>query len=663
MAAKIHAEPPGLSIHEFNGVISWKQDEPLTVENVLWSGTVLATSEAVCCVTYTGSDTRMVMNTSKPRCKIGLLDTEINTLTKLLFGALVLLSIAMLLLKGVRGPWYRYLVRFFLLFSYMIPISLRVNLDMGKTVYSWFIQRDKDIPGTVVRTSTIPEELGRIGYLLTDKTGTLTQNLMVFKRMHLGTVSYTNENQNEISSLLNQQYRSTTTPIHDNQAGKTTVNASAGKTRNVVKKNEATKVPEAIKALALCHNVTPVFEERTSISSSDGSARINQLRNTGPTTSNNRHADEGYSEPNTPMTGTTSLHTNDGSDLIELLPLTGRFDLLLSTREYRLLNAFVEVTYQASSPDEIALVEWTEQVGLQLVSRDLQSMTLQFNSTHQLLRYQILQLFPFTSETKRMGIIVRDEQTNEIIFYLKGADVVMQSFVQYNDWLQEECSNMAREGLRTLVIAKKHVTPEHYQEFEQRLARARLQTIDRQRRVNEVIESLERDMELLCVTGVEDKLQENVRQTLETLRNAGIKIWMLTGDKLETATCIAKSSKLIGRDHDIYTFKQVTSREDCLQELNIFRRKTDACLIITGDTLQICLSFYEQDLMELAIHCPAVVVCRCSPTQKALVVNLMKRYGNPRVRVCAIGDGGNDVSMIQSADVGVGIVGKEGKET
>ncbi|CAF4700854.1 unnamed protein product, partial [Rotaria socialis] len=184
----------------------------------------------------------------------------------------------------------------------------------------------------------------------------------------------------------------------------------------------------------------------------------------------------------------------------------------------------------------------------------------------------------------------------------------------------------------------------------------------RNRRVNEVIETLERDMELLCVTGVEDKLQENVRQTLEILRNAGIKVWMLTGDKLETATCIAKSSKLIGRDHDIYTFKQITTREECLQEINMFRRKADACLIITGDTLQICLSFYERDLMELIIQCPAVVVCRCSPTQKANVVELLKKYGNQRVRVCAIGDGGNDVSMIQSADVGVGIVGKEGKQ-
>ncbi|CAF0965236.1 unnamed protein product [Adineta steineri] len=640
--AKIHAEPPSLSIHEFNGVISWKQDEPLTVENVLWSGTVLATGEASCCVIYTGSDTRMVMNTSKPRSKVGLLDIEINTLTKLLFAALVLLSIVMLLLKGFRGPWYRYLVRFFLLFSYMIPISLRVNLDMGKTVYAWFIQRDKNIPGTVVRTSTIPEELGRIGYLLSDKTGTLTQNLMIFKRIHLGTVSYTNENHIEISNLLKQQLKTITTPIHENHPPI----IPSGKTRNVVKKTEATKVPEAVKALALCHNVTPVFEEKTS-TSLDTSARSTEERNANtsiiPRISITGRGGDISSLPDTPLTGATSLNTTDASDLTQLLPPT-------------------DVTYQASSPDEIALVEWTEQVGLTLVHRDLQSMTLQLNSTQQMLRYQILQMFPFTSETKRMGIIVRDEQTNEIIFYLKGADIVMQTIVQYNDWLQEECSNMAREGLRTLVVAKKHLTLEHYQEFEQRLTKARLQTIDRNRRVNEAIETLERDMELLCVTGVEDKLQENVRQTLETLRNAGIKIWMLTGDKLETATCIAKSSKLIGRDHDIYTFKQVTTREDCLQELNMFRRKTDACLIITGDTLQICLSFYEKDLMELTIQCPAVVVCRCSPTQKANVVELLKKYGNHRVRVCAIGDGGNDVSMIQSADVGVGIVGKEGKQ-
>jgi phospholipid-translocating ATPase len=267
----------------------------------------------------------MVMNTSKPRSKAGLLDIEINTLTKLLFGALILLSIVMLLLKGLGGPWYRYLVRFFLLFSYMIPISLRVNLDMGKTVYAWFIQRDKNIPGTVVRTSTIPEELGRIGYLLSDKTGTLTQNLMIFKRIHLGTVSYTNENHTDISNLVKQQFKTITTPVHDTQPHITSALPS-GKTRNVVKKTEATKVPEAVKALALCHNVTPVFEAKTS-TSLDTSARSAEEKNTNttaiPRISITGRGGDISSLPDTPLTGVTSLNTTDASDLTQLLPPTG----------------------------------------------------------------------------------------------------------------------------------------------------------------------------------------------------------------------------------------------------------------------------------------------------------------------------------------------------
>lgn len=593
--AKIYTEPPSLNIQEFTGVLSYEQDVPLTVENVLWSGTIVATGDAIGCVIYTGRDTRMVMNTSKPRSKLGLIDLQINTFVKWLFLGLIILSVIMVALKGITNLWYRHLIRFVLLFSYMIPISLRVNLEMGKAVYGWFIQRDRDIPDTVVRSSTIPEELGRIGYLLTDKTGTLTQNLMVFKRLHLGTVSYTNENQPEIYYLLRQ-------------ASEKDEQQSTGKARSIIRKTESVKVIDAVKAIALCHNVTPAIDEQVT-KSEDNQAYMSV----------------------------------EASDLLELLPKN-------------------KISYQASSPDEIALVEWTEQVGLTLIHRDLQSIRLQFNSTQEILHYEILQLFPFTSETKRMGIILRDLQTNEIIFYLKGADVVMQNIIQYSDWLQEECSNMAREGLRTLVVARKSLTNEQYQDFEQRLNKARLQTVNRNYCVQEVIETLEHGLDLLCLTGVEDKLQDNVRQTLETLHNAGIKIWMLTGDKLETATCIAKSSKLIGRNDEIYTFKSVRSREECLQEINYFRRKTNACLIISGDTLQICLAFYEKDLMELCIQSPAVVVCRCSPTQKASVVKLLRTYGNRKVRVCAIGDGGNDVNMIQTADVGVGIVGKEGQQ-
>jgi phospholipid-translocating ATPase len=243
---------------------------------------------------------------------------------------------------------------------------------------------------------------------------------------------------------------------------------------------------------------------------------------------------------------------------------------------------------------------------------------------------------------------------------MKGADVVMHPVVQYNDWMNEECDNMAREGLRTLVVAKKTLTEEQYSDFESRYHQAKMSVNERAAKVAAVVESLVRDMELLCVTGVEDKLHDGVRTTLELLRNAGIKVWMLTGDKLETATCIAKSSRLVSRTQTVHTFRPVSDRAEAHLELNTFRRKSDAALVITGESLDTCLKFYEHEFMELACQCPAVVVCRCSPTQKAEIVKLIKTHTG--VRTCAIGDGGNDVSMIQAADVGVGIMGKEGKQ-
>jgi len=121
-------------------------------------------------------------------------------------------------------------------------------------------------------------------------------------------------------------------------------------------------------------------------------------------------------------------------------------------------------------------------------------------------------------------LLSQDESTAEITFYMKGADVAMSSIVQYNDWLEEECGNMAREGLRTLVVAKRALTEEQYQDFESRYSQAKLSIHDRALKVAAVVESLEREMELLCLTGVEDQLQADVRPTLEMLRNAGIKV-------------------------------------------------------------------------------------------------------------------------------------------
>lgn len=166
----------------------------------------------------------------------------------------------------------------------------------------------------------------------------------------------------------------------------------------------------------------------------------------------------------------------------------------------------------------------------------------------------------------------------------------------------------------------------------------------------------------LCVLpeGVEDRLQEGVPTTLKGLQDAGIRIWMLTGDKLETAISIAKSSQLVKRMQEIYIFRSVKTRTDANIELNSFHRKNDCPLIIKGEDLEIVLRYYPKEFMEIACHCPAVVCCRCSPTQKAEVVHLIQTH--TKKRAAAVGDGGNDVSMIQTADVGIGIVGKEGQQ-
>jgi len=136
-------------------------------------------------VVYTGIETRFKMNLQPARNKVGKLDLEVNRLTKFLFAFMLLVSLTIVALSGFRGNWPLHFFRFVLLLSYIIPISLRVSLDVCKVYYSLCIYKDHEIEGTIPRSSTIPEELGRLEFLLTDKTGTLTKNDMVFKEIAL----------------------------------------------------------------------------------------------------------------------------------------------------------------------------------------------------------------------------------------------------------------------------------------------------------------------------------------------------------------------------------------------------------------------------------------------------------------------------------------------
>ncbi|KAI0407351.1 phospholipid-translocating P-type ATPase [Xylaria palmicola] len=567
------------------------QTAPLSIDNTAWANTIVASqATTMAVVVYTGPQTRSALSTAPSRSKTGLLEYEINSLTKILCALTLALSIILVALEGFNetegSVWYVKITRFLVLFSTIVPISLRVNLDMGKSVYSWFIQRDTDIQGAVVRTSTIPEDLGRIEYLLSDKTGTLTQNEMEMKKIHVGTVSYANEAMDEVVSYVRQGFgmkSSSQALVTPSSAHNATTGATATRTRREI----GSRVRDVVLALALCHNVTPTMDEE------------------------------------------------DGE---------------------------IITSYQASSPDEIAIVRWTESVGLRLTYRDRKRMVLEStDSGNTVVQVRILEVFPFTSDGKRMGIIVQfnedkaastpNSSAGEIWFYQKGADTVMGSIVAANDWLDEETANMAREGLRTLVVGRKRLSLDQYREFSGAYRDAALAINGRDAAMQRVISRfLENDLELLGVTGVEDKLQKDVKPSLELLRNAGIKIWMLTGDKVETARCVAVSSKLVARGQYIYTVAKLKRKDNAQDHLDFLRSKTDSCLLIDGESLSLFLTHFSTEFISVAVQLPT----------KADIAKLIKEF--TRKRVCCIGDGGNDVSMIQAADVGVGIVGKEGRQ-
>jgi phospholipid-translocating ATPase len=529
--AYLYVDPPSRAIYEFNGVLSILEGENLIkdslgLENTMWMNTVLASNKIIGCVIFTGKETRAQMNSSMPRSKVGLLDLELNLINKILFLIMIICSFIELLLKGVSMNFELNIITFFrfvVLLCSIIPISLRVNLDISKSINSNNINNSKIIPDTIVRNSTIPEELGRIEFLFSDKTGTLTKNDMIFKKLSMETDHFGEENINDLRMILYDECKQYNTPMPDllhiinkNEF----IYDSTKRTR----RNRNKVIRDAITALALCNNVTPIKGENG-------------------------------------------------------------------------------IEYQSSSPDEVALVKYAESLNLRLDHRDERIMKL-INSADVEEEYEILAMFPFSSDTKRMGIIVRNKVYGQIIFYLKGAENVIETFVKqdYKSYIIEHSEYLATTGLRTLVICHKLLEPSFYENWKAAYDIALTSMDNRKKKVEDVLMQIENNMDFLCVTGVEDQLQDEVPDTIEILKNAGIKIWMLTGDKIETATCIAISTGLKKKQQRISVLRDTKDVMYIKEELEKIRFHTDNVLIIDGTCLDIALSHWERTFFECALE-------------------------------------------------------------
>ena len=616
-------EPPSKLIYNFEGVIKFKTDErevkkePLNLENTMWASTVVASQKIIGIIIYTGKETRARMNSSTPKVKIGILDDELNRSNIYLFFIMFFLSLILASAKGFDSKFIFVFIKYIILFCAIIPIALRVNLDVSKTFFSYVINGDDSIPETIARNSTIPEELGRISYVFSDKTGTLTKNEMIFKKIAMENEQFGEENFNDLNNLLKDECEVDNAPLLDiinmnlnNEINEESLDrerisssssiASASsyqsKKSKKIRRHRSKIIRDTITAMVLCNNVTPIIDE------------------------------------------------NDSNN----------------------------ITYQASSPDEVALVKFAETLNMKLVNRTDKIIKM-IDAANNAEEYEVLANFPFSSDTKRMGIILKNKIHGHIIYYLKGAENVMLKFVkpEYASYISENAENLATKGLRTLVLTEKLISQEDFDKWNIEYNEALSSMENRKEKINQTISKLENNMDFLCVTGVEDLLQDDVAATIDNLRNAGMKIWMLTGDKVETATCISISAGIKSKSQKIYTIKNEDIKDEnnlekCIINLKSkfqdYQKKIEMSphiFIIDGETLDLALKKCEEDFFKTAMQAPSVVCCRCSPTQKRIIVKTIKKYIGTG-RTAAVGDGGNDVAMIQEADIGIGIVGKEG---
>ncbi|KAG5446249.1 Phospholipid-transporting ATPase IB [Clonorchis sinensis] len=592
----VECELPNRKLEEFVGVLRAFDGVryPLKPNQLLIRGASLKNTKWVFgLAVYTGKESKVMLNSTSRPLKQSTVERQTNTYILFLFGVLLFLTLftffANLVWTRWNEPtmWYldgkelsarqmaHMLLTAFIMYHTIVPISLQVSLELVRFAQALFINWDLDMydPDTdtpaMARTSNLNEELGQVRYLFSDKTGTLTRNVMEFKRCSIGGVMYGNDT--EDSNAMNDRALLERLKANDPLA------------------------KHFFTVLALCHTVVP------------------------------------------------DAHLEDPE-----LPLT----------------------YQASSPDEAALVKAARALGFVFTTRTPSGVSIRVDGKE--LHYEVLQVLEFTSFRKRMGVVVRDPR-GRILVLVKGADTViferLAKDCQYQEATLEHLEIFARTGLRTLCIASAEVSSEFHADWSKEYYAASTAIDRREERLEQVAEAIEKNLHLLGATAIEDKLQEGVPETIANLIQAGISVWVLTGDKQETAINIGYSCRLLSPVLDLVTVNTESLDETRmkLRELvELFgpnlRSENDVALIVDGHTLEFALSCEcRKDFVEVALSCRSVICCRVSPWQKAELVRLVRTSVKDAVTL-AIGDGANDVGMIQAAHVGVGISGMEGRQ-
>ncbi|XP_051999807.1 phospholipid-transporting ATPase ID isoform X2 [Xyrauchen texanus] len=665
---EVVCEPPNNKLDRFCGTLYWKDCKyPLSNQNMLLRGCVLRNTESCYgLVIFAGPDTKLMQNSGCTKFKRTSIDRLMNTLVLWIFWFLVCMGVILAIGNAVWEkevgslfqsflPWDppvdNFLFSAFLSFwSYVIilntvvPISLYVSVEVIRLGHSYFINWDRRMfcshsnTAAEARTTTLNEELGQVEYIFSDKTGTLTQNIMTFNKCSINGHAY-----GEVIDILGSQQKrsqpldfSAWNPLADRDF----CFYDQSLLEAVMVGEPA--VHEFFRVLSLCHTV--MSEEKC----------------------------EG------------------------------------------------ELLYKAQSPDEGALVMAARNFGFVFRSRTPGTVTTQELGKE--VTYTLLAILDFNNIRKRMSVIVRNP-VGRIRLYCKGADTVL--FERLHSCNQEltnitsdHLNEYAVDGLRTLAVAYRDLSEEQWEEWAEHYRDADKSTDCREDRLAAAYEEIEQDMMLLGATAIEDKLQEGVPETIAILSLANIKIWVLTGDKQETAVNIGYSCKMLTEDmteifivngHTVQSVREELrkARERMLESARTRDEGKEAeaqgwggacahgngfggggaancmpdeakcpppqalpssllesvngefALIISGHSLAHALEAdMEREFLETACACRAVICCRVTPLQKALVVELVKR--RKKAVTLAIGDGANDVSMIKMAHIGVGISGQEG---